>query len=77
MFWDCPYAQNMYLLVQIKKFEIGLDSVLLGTYNKENEIFRCISTIMKSHLLACNVQEKYLTQLNGGTRYYTIKIQRN
>ena len=37
-------------LVQIKQFEVDIESVLLYTYNKENQIF---TTIVKSYLFAC------------------------
>ena len=60
-----------------KKLVVDIDSVMLCTYNKENQIFTLISTIVKSNLLPASMMEKYLTQLNVGIRYYTIKIQRN
>ena len=65
MFWDCPYAQKLwniiwqYLSISAnKKLEVDKDSVMLCTYNKENQIFTLISTIVKSYLFACKYAGK-------------------
>ena len=65
MFWDCPYAQKLwnfiwqYLSISAnKKLEVDIDSVMLCTYNKENQIFTLISTIVKSYLFACKYAGK-------------------
>ena len=49
---------NTYPLVQNKKLEVDIDSVMLCTYNKENQIFTLISTIVKSYLFACKYAGK-------------------
>ena len=39
MFWDCPYAPKPWNIIWqylSKTFEVGIDSAMLCTYNKEN-----------------------------------------
>ena len=62
---DCPYTQKLwdiilqYLSISAnKKFEVDIHSAMLCTYNKENQMFTLISTIVKSYLFACKYAEK-------------------
>ena len=65
MFWGCSYAQKLwnftwqYLSISVnKKNESDIDRAMLCTYNKENQIFTLISTIVKSYLFACKYAGK-------------------
>ena len=65
MFCDWLYPQKPWNIIQQylsisanKKFEVETDSEMLCTYDKENQIFTLISTVVKSYLFACKYAGK-------------------
>ena len=83
MFWGlylCKKLWNIiwkYLSIRANKtFEAGIDSVMLCNIIKKTKSSHLFPQFQNHTCLPTNMQEKYLTQLNVGIRYYTIKIQK-
>ena len=60
MFWECPYVPklwktiwNLVSIFTAKNFDIEICNIILYTYNKENQIYPLISTIVKACFYVC------------------------
>ena len=65
MCWECPYVQKLWKtiwdLVSIfiaEYIDTKMFNIILCTYNKENQIYTLISTILKVYIFACKYADK-------------------
>ena len=65
MLWECPYVQKLWKtiwdLVSIftaENIDTKMCNIILCTYNKENQIYTLISTIVKAYIFACKYADK-------------------
>ena len=63
MFWECSYVQKLWkqfgtLFLYSQQNMLTLKCIILYTYNKENQIYTLISTIVKTYIFAFKYTDK-------------------